>query len=162
MKRRRPTLLTVLLGIAAGGLSVLLALIGFGWLVLPSPASPQVTVTGVHWRIIQGENPRGLGWFGPEYLNSTSADGFPLAVSSGGSFSVDRLLSNVDLVNHTVYTVTVGAPFRLVSTDPPIPTTVPTGEDDYIFGVTVSAPNVGASESVPLNVTIDTVASVSA
>jgi len=155
MSPRRRRLWEFLIAIAASVLIFLLVLIGAGILTLPTAPPATVTVTAAQWRIIEGTSATGLGWFGPSTLNSTAADGFPYTVSSGGVFTLDRLLSNGDDVNHTIYLVTVQPPFTIGSFTPGTPFSVPSGEDDFVFSMTLVAPTVGSSESFSTVITLD-------
>lgn len=150
--RRRAVEIAV--GVVTGIVVVLLVLIGIGVLVLPSSGPASVTVTEVQWTIHQGTTGLGYGWFGPSTVNVTDADGLPLAVASGTTFSLSLVLSNIDTSNHTIESVSAAGPFRVVGTSPGLPSTVPSGSDDWSLFVTVAAPAVssGVSYTVALAV----------
>lgn len=131
---------------------VLLILIGLGTLVLPGPAKPTVTITEVQWTIEQGKDSNGHGWFGNSTINETNEDGLPAQIPSGGVFTVQVTLLATS--NKTIFTATANSPFSVASTIPTLPTT-PVGVDDFVFHVTVNAPNVSSDASYVLMITLD-------
>lgn len=159
-KLTRARFLQYAIVVAATVVVVLLVLIAFGAIRLPSSAAgpPSVTVTGVHWVIEQGTTSSGLGWFGPNEFNYTSADGYPVKVNTGDSLTIPWTFSNFDSSNHSIYEVYVGPPFSLVSTTPTIPlhggVNVPAGTDDAFLNVVVRAPSQTAAPLI-LNLTVD-------
>jgi hypothetical protein len=146
------------IGAAAGVVVVLLILVGSGILVRPSSTAPTVTVIEVQWTILQGETRGGFGWFGPSYVNVTSADGLPVTIGSGESLTMSIILANLDSANHTVSMVTAHPPFSVVRTTPALPSRVDSGEDDWDLAVTVVAPTVTSDTSYTLDLTIDATA----
>ncbi len=159
MKRRlsRGRLWQIAVGLATGVVVLLLVLIGIGWLVLPSSPAKEVTVVGVEWKILQGTTPTGIGWFGPDTINVTGTGGFPISVSTGGSFVASLILSNLDSTNHTVYSVLANSPFHVSRTSPTLPNTVVSGEDDWTFAVTVSVPSSPSASSVTVVLTVNAI-----
>jgi len=157
MKRRftRTRILEILIGIAAGAVVILLVGIGSGVLTLPSSSPPSVTVDAAQWNILQGTTRGGFGWFGPSTINITDKDGLPIEVASGGTFSLSLSLSNLDSSNHTLFSVEASSPFRTVSTVPTLPRTVPSGEDDWSFTVTLAAPTVSTNTAFTVVLTVN-------
>jgi len=152
---RRARLWTIAVLAATIVVAALLVLIALGILVLSAPATPTVTVTGVEWHIDQGTTSRGIGWFGPSEINTTPYDGFPVSIASGHTFNVVLKLSDLDSVNHSIYSLIVGAPFTFSSSSPRLPALVSSGEDDWSMVVTVTVPTVSSSETLGVNVTVD-------
>lgn len=144
-------------GAAAVVVAALLVLVATGVLRPSSaPSTDPVTVSEVHWTIIQGTVPgnSSQGWFGPNEYNYTHAEGYPLEVAAGGTFTVSWVVSNVGGASHTVYSVAAGAPFVVVSSHPALPLAVPAGEDDATFVFTIQAPNSpGGGFALSLTVT---------
>lgn len=150
----RPRLLRIgIIGMAAF-VVILLVLIGLGILVLPSNPV-KVTITAVQWRIDQGTNPDGDGWFGPSWLNETDIDGLPFQVASGGTFT--EVISLLATGNHTLYSASTQSPFQISACRPTLPTT-PVGVDDFNFSVTLVAPSVSTGSSYTLYLTLNALA----
>jgi hypothetical protein len=138
--------------LAAAVVAVLLLLIAFGYLVLPSSPPNQFRVTGVHWTILEGTTPGGLAWFGPSQFNYSGADGYPVEVSVGKTVTIPWSFSSYDTVNHTIYSVVASSPFTVVNCDPSLPAIVPSGTDDALLTVTVQVPGAGGSGELNLTV----------
>lgn len=154
---RRQWVWTALFAVALAVLVFLLVLIGVGYLRLPSTSSTgaQVTVTAVDWTIEQGTNGHGIGWFGKSQFNYTGATGwFPPTFAAGSELQVSWSISNFDTVNHTVYTVTAGAPFSVARTLPVLPMNVNVGDDGNTLGVWVTTSS-STSGSYVLDLTVD-------
>lgn len=151
----RPTrrqLVQLAVAFAAGVVVILLVLVGLGILVLPTSGSAKVTVSEVQWKILQGYNSNGQGWFGPGEINETDADGLPVQVNSGGSasFTVQLLGSN-----RTIYSVTsASSGFTVTSTTPAMPCTA-TGVDEFRLSATVTVPNVSSGASYVLQLVVN-------
>ncbi len=152
--RTRGRLLTVLVAIAAAVVVVLVGLIGAGYLRLPTSPAPTVTISAVHWHILEGTTAGGIGWFGNSTFNYTTGNGYPQTVRSGGSISIPWTTSNFDSANHTVYSVTTSAPFAFEGSRPALPMVAPGGEDDVIFEFTIAIPS-GTSGSFALDLTVN-------
>ena len=144
--RRRTLVWSILLTAVAGILIVLLVLIGLGYLVLPGPTPPSVTVTEVTWSLLQGTDSHGIGWFGGSSFNYSMNDGYPTTFRAGSTFTLPWSPENFDSVSHTIYTVTVSAPFELVSSRPALPYAVAPGDDsgNFSFTITTSSTTSGA------------------
>lgn len=153
--RRRTLFWGVLLAAVAGILIVLLVLIGLGYLVLPGPAPPNVTVTEVSWTLFQGTS-HGHGWFGSSTFNYTANDGYPATFPAGYTFTVAWSPVNFDSVSHTVYTVAVSAPFELVSSHPALPYAVAPGDDSGNFSFYITTPS-STSGAYVLQVTVNAI-----
>jgi hypothetical protein len=156
MRRRwtRTRLLELLVAFATGVVIVLLVLIGTGILVLPSSSSATVTITAAQWHLEQGTTKFGFGWFGPDVINSTEADGLPIQVASGATFQLALTLSNLDSVNHTIYSVTAGSPFQVTGSTPHLPALVLSGADDWNLAVTIAVPSVASDSSYSVELTV--------
>jgi len=162
MKRKlsRNRILELAIGIVAAIVVVLLVLIGTGILRLPATSPPTVTVTGAQWNILQGTTRDGFGWFGNSTRYANDSDGLPLSITSGGTFGMSLTLSNLDSQNHTIYSVTAGSPFTVVTTKPLIGSsgaTVIAGSDDWVITVTLRAPSVSSDSSDYLNITLNAI-----
>ena len=116
--RRRARLLWTLVAAVAGLVVLLVALVGFGYLRLPSAPPPSVTVSQVDWTVLEGTTSSGVGWFGNSSFNYSLAEGFPLTVAAGSSFSVVWTTMNWDISPHTVSYVAVSSPFTLDRSTP--------------------------------------------
>jgi hypothetical protein len=143
----------IAIGAAAAVVLILLALILRGYLVIPSVSPAQVTITDVVWKIQEGNNSFGLGWFGPSTVDATN--GLPIEVKSGGTFTVVLVLTSFDVANHTIHTVLASSPFTVAYTSPSLPAVVLSGEDDFALSVKVGAPSVTSDTSYQLVLTID-------
>lgn len=154
---RRTLLWSALFAIAAGVLVVLLVLIGFGYLALPKSPPPSVTVSEVQWTIQQGTTPGGGGWFGPSHFNYSLNAEFPLTVSAGTSFRLAWTPENFDTTAHTVYSLSVSVPFEWnsQSSRPPLPDTVPSGDDGGQFSFVIITPSTPGTYE--LNVTVNAI-----
>jgi len=136
----------------------LVALVADGVLVLPSNSSAPVTITSVHLEIDQGNTSGGHPWFGPSSIYYGAANGYPLSVAAGASWSVVWTFINFDDVAHTVYKVSPATPFTIGTTQPTLPYSVPAGYDDGALAINVIAPsNPGATFAVTLVVQAETV-----
>ncbi len=153
--RRRARFLWSLVAAVAGLVVLLVALVGFGYLRLPSAPPPSVTVSQVDWTVLEGTTSTGIGWFGNSSFNYTLAEGFPLAVTAGSSFSVVWTTMNWDSSPHTVSYVAVSSPFTLERSTPGVPITAAAGDDDVGFSFTIGVPS-SASGSYVLDVTVNT------
>lgn len=151
--RRR--ILSILIAIAAIVVVILLVLIAIGILRLPTPSPPQVTVNSAQWQILQGNTSFGFGWFGPSVRNVTDSDGLPITVNSGGSFVMTLVISNLDKVNHTIYSVTAAAPFRVSGYVEGVGTEVRPGSDEWPVEVNVVAPTVSSDATYSLELTMN-------
>lgn len=151
--------------IAASALVViLLVLIALGYLVLPSQQPADVNVTQTNYTILEGKAASGKNWFGvilsnanvsfDDQLTFPNFNGYPGHLTPGATFGVDILLWNNDTVDHTVYSVSVNAPFSYVRSDPTLPNLVPANDDNAAYAFTVRAPNQPGA-SLVLNVTIN-------
>ena len=162
MKRKlsRNRILELAIGVVAVIVVVLLVLIGTGILRLPASSPSTVTVTGAQWNILQGNTRDGFGWFGNSTRYANDSDGLPLTVNSGQTFGMSLTLSNLDDQNHTIFSVTAGSPFTVVSTRPVIGTsaaTVIAGSDDWVITVTLRAPSVSSDTSSSLTITLNAI-----
>jgi hypothetical protein len=126
---RRQLLWTALFAIAVGVLVLLLVLIGVGYLRLPSAPAPTMTVSEVKWTVLQGTNSYGEAWFGRGVFNYTPATGWQTNYAAGSTFTVNWDITNYDNVDHTIYTVTVNAPFLIQKTGVPLPMNVMVGDE---------------------------------
>jgi len=160
MKRSfgRRRLLALLIAIAAVVVVALLVLIGIGILRLPTPPTPSVTVDEVQWHILQGTTSFGIGWFGPSWRNISNA-GFPISFPSGATFAMELTLSNLDNVNHTIYTAVAGTPFRVTGTPQGINHPVTPGSDEWYVTIDVLAPSVSSDSSYDLSLTLNALGS---
>ncbi len=140
-------------GVAVAVAVVLVVLVETGFLFAPTKGT--ITVAGVEWHIEQGTTTDGTGWFGPSYVNTTPADGYPQSVGSGGTFQAVLTISNLDAANHTVYSVTVASPCSVVSATPELPTVVPGRADDWRLVVTIQLPSTSSDETLSALVTVD-------
>lgn len=134
---------------------VLVAMIGLGVLVLPSNTPAPVTISSVHLVIEQGTTPGGAPWFGPGSINYTSAEGYPIQVTPGGTWSVVWTFINFDVHGHNITQVTAGPnpPFTKPSTLPALPYAIAALDDDGLLSITVTAPSTpGATFAVTLTV----------
>lgn len=155
-KLGRRRLLALMIAIAASVVVVLLVLIGIGILRLPTPSPASVSVDTAVWHILQGNTSLGPGWFGPSvrYVNSTG--GLPLTVvSSGSTFTMVILLSNLDTVNHTIYDVSVAPPFLHATPLQGIGVAVVPGNDEWKVEVGVQAPTVSSDSTYELDLTLN-------
>ena len=155
MKVRRRTLWSIAVGVTAAVLVVLLVLIWYGVLVLPgAPAPAPVSVTSAQFTLLQGTNASGNGWFGPSAFSySGVVNGYPVNVAPGGTFSISVTWTNYDSSAHTIYSISVAAPFTFVRSSPSLPATLYGLEDDAFMQIYVSAPNsAGLSLSVYVTV----------
>lgn len=149
-------LFTVLLIAVALLVVVLVALIGFGVLVLPAHSSAPVTISSVHLVIDQGVTSTGQPWLGPSSINYTSAEGYPLQVSSGQTWSVAWTFINFDDAAHSITLVTPSAPFAKPTTQPSLPYNVLAG-DEGALSIILTAPSTpGVSYAVTVTVVVGT------
>ncbi len=159
MKVRRRTLWTIGVAVAAAVLVALLALIALGVLVLPgTPGPAPVSVTSVQFTVLQGTNASGNGWLGPSSFSySGVVNGYPFDVAPGGTFTVSVTWTNYDSNPHTIYSVSVAAPFAFSRTTPALPATLSANQDDALMQIYVVAPNgsSAAGASLTLFVTVN-------
>jgi hypothetical protein len=146
--------LALLIAVAAVVVVVLLVLIGIGVLRLPAPATPSVAVDEVQWHILQGTTSFGFGWFGPSWRNITG-EGYPVSVASGETFSMELTVSNLDSVNHTIYSVIAAPPFRVTQYLQGVGHPVTPGSDEWYVTVNVLAPTVSSDSSYELYLTMN-------
>ena len=106
--------------------------------------STRVTVTGINWTIeYQGSS---SGYFGPTSLSSCTA--CPMTMFVGAEFSdTITLESSATQLNHSIGSVTVGAPFLLLSIEPTLPQSVPPG-GSVSLNLLLEAPPTGGSYGV--------------
>lgn len=157
--RRRSVrrVLTFVIAAVAIVVVVLLALIAEGILVLPSNSPAPVTISSVQLQIDQGVTVNGDPWLGPSIINYTSAEGYPIQVAPGGTWSVAWTFINFDNVPLTISQVSPhpSPPFSNPTTVPSLPYTVAAGDDDGALSIIVTAPSdPGATYSVILVVTV--------
>lgn len=133
---------------------VLVALIGLGVLVLPSNSSAPVTISSVHLEIEQGVTSNGDPWLGPSSINYTSAEGYPIQVDPGKTWSVVWTFINFDDVSHNITLVTPSAPFAKPATQPSLPYGIYAG-DEGALSIILTAPSTpGATYAVTLMVDV--------
>lgn len=134
--RRRTVrrLLTFAISAVAIVVVVLVVMIGTGVLVLPSKDPARVTISMVQLQIEQGTNPSGVGWFGMSTINYTSAEGYPIQVALGGTWSVAYTFFNLDDRPHNITMVTPSPQeyFSIEGTVPALPYAIGAGEDGAI------------------------------
>ncbi|MCI4368987.1 MAG: hypothetical protein L3K09_05435 [Thermoplasmata archaeon] len=108
---------------------------------------PQVEVMGIKWTFDQGNTSQGIPWFLPFGTNdSGGANGFPIYVSSGATFTVSVYLANTDKQAHSLVLVEIKPPFRVASAHPAPPTIIQPGQDGWLeVGVIVDAPGGSAT-----------------
>ena len=130
---------------------VLVGLIAGGILVLPAHTTSPVTISYVDLEIKQGNTSAGVPWLGRGFINYTEAEGFPLQVAPGGTFSIVwENIINLDDVPHTIYKVTPNPPFTIASTVPPLPDTIAVAGEGNL-GIYVGVPSTpGATYAVTL------------
>lgn len=164
MRPFRRRLIGYLVIAAAALVAALLVLITLGYLVLPSAAPAPVRISQTNYTLLEGKDASGAFWFGVIEANSNVSftdqltfpdfNGYPARLAPGGTFGVDLVLWNNDTQNHTVYSVTVNAPFRYLGCDPALPIVVPAGADDAAFVFSVRTPDQPGA-SLALNLTIN-------
>jgi hypothetical protein len=148
----RSTLWTLLIAIAAVLVGTLLLLAALGYLAFPTSSAPSYVVTGARIILVEGTTSNGQGWFGPNPTNLTGPP-FPLEVSPGATFTLTWTFSNFDGKAHTVSSISVAAPFALVSVTPTVPSQVPPYIDSGAYLLTLRAPSSpGGSGEVVLTV----------
>lgn len=152
LRIRRKTLWTIAVAAVTGLVVVLLVLIAIGILVLPATSPAPVTVTEVRWTILEGTTASGLGWFGESQFNYTN--GFPVNETAGGSMTLSVTLTNLDTLNHTIYSVLAMPPFNVSSVQPEVPRVIPHSVDNALFQITVSVPN-DPGHSLVLQLTVN-------
>lgn len=133
---------------------VLVILIGLGTLVLPSKSSAPVTISMVHLIVQEGNTSSGVPWLGPWSINYTTAEGYPLQVSPGGTWSVAWTFFNFDYLAHTIKRATPSPPFTIASYVPGVPYTVNGGEDGGLSMVISAPSNPGSTYAVTLIVDV--------
>jgi hypothetical protein len=147
--------ITIAIIVVAVVLVVLEALIVGGILVLNSKGPAPVTIGSVSLKVDEGQTSAGDPWFVPQYVNYTTDDGYPLQVAPGGSWTVDWTFLAVDNVNHTIYSVTVSAPFSLKGTVQTLPMKIAPGSDQGLLGIEVTAPSTAGASYPVVTVTVD-------
>jgi hypothetical protein len=119
-----------------------------------STSLAQVTVEGGVVHIGEGQDANGY-WFGYPAINFTgSAQGYPLTLSAGASFTIQFEMNNDDVVNHTVEGVTVESPFTLQKTSFHIPAVIPTGNDVDLI-LYLLAPSTSGTYSFSVTITTE-------
>lgn len=152
-RRTRHRWFTFLIIAAAIVVVVLVALIGFGVLVLPSKSPAPVTISSVQLVVHQGLTSNGDPWLGRSWINYTGAEGYPIQVAAGSTWSVVWTFINFDDVPHNITQVSPSLPFAQPTTQPPLPYAVGAGDDDGSLAIILTAPNnPGATYAVVLNV----------
>jgi hypothetical protein len=127
---------------AAIVVAVLVALVAGGVLVLFSNSPTPVTISSVHLVIQEDNTSSGVGWFGPWSINYTQAEGFPIQVAPGNTFSIVwENVINFDSVPHSIYRVTSSPPFTIASTLPALAHTVPQDSGDFNLAISVGVPS---------------------
>ncbi len=154
--RRQSTRRLVTIAIIAASIVVviLVALIGLGVLVQPASQTSPVTITSVHLEIDQGTSSSGLPWLGPSSINYTSAEGYPVHVSPGKTWTVVWTFANLDSVFHNVSQVSPNSPFTKPATDPSLPYAVGPGEEGALSIILTAPSTPGATYAVTLNVSV--------
>jgi hypothetical protein len=119
-----------------------------------STSLASVTVEGGTVHLGEGQDANGY-WFGYPTINFTgSADGYPLTLSAGATFTIQFELENNDVVNHTIEGVTVESPFTLEKTSFHIPAVIPTGNDVDLI-LTLLAPSTSGTYAFSVSITTD-------
>lgn len=151
---RKRLVLWLGVGAVAIVLVVLVTLVAAGVLVLKPSTSATITVSEVELHILQGSLAGGGGWFGPSFINYTAAEGYPIQVAVGGSWSVSWMFDNLDNANHTVYTVGPTPPFTIAASSPALPHTVAAGADRALITFTLGVPG-NATGTYAVTLTVD-------
>jgi hypothetical protein len=137
---RRTIFLAVL--VVAIVVVVLVALIAENVLVLPSNTPAPVTISYVDLKILEGNGANNEPWFGPNFINYSGGEGYPIQVTPGGTWTVVWTFINFDNVTHTVYKVATPTPlFTIASTLPGLPYSLPAGNDHGALAISVTAPS---------------------
>jgi len=151
LRQRRKLRQWLSLGVMAAAIVVvvLLALIWGGVLVLRSNAPAPVTISSVHL-VIQEQNTSTGPWLGPWSINYTGAEGFPLQVAPGSTWSIVwETIINFDNVSHTISKVSPTHPFTVASTLPALPLTIPADSEGGNLAIYLAAPSTpGATYAV--------------
>jgi hypothetical protein len=151
----RHPLLTVSIIAAAIVVVVLVALIAFGVLVLPSNGPAAVTIQSVHLKVIEGNTSQGDPWLEPNVVNYTSAEGYPHSLAPGATWTVVWQFINFDDVSHNVTFVAPSAPFAKPAVVPSLPYGVRAG-DEGTLTMTLTAPSTpGVTYALTLTVAVD-------
>ncbi|HEV2317916.1 MAG TPA: hypothetical protein VGV89_10150 [Thermoplasmata archaeon] len=139
---------TLLVGVGTAVAIAVILIVGIN-----SPVSPKGTVDSLEVRIVgQGTTPQGTGWFGTPELNYTGAqNGYPFNFGLGSSFNYSLQMANGDRSPHSVSSVGVNAPFRVLAVSPPLPYQVG-GLDDFLLTVTLGTPTASGQYSVELTI----------
>jgi hypothetical protein len=154
MRRTWKRALTIGLVVAAAVGVVLSVGAGLGW--FRAGPAPTVTVSMVHWEILQGVDEQGTGWFGPDSFNETGGTtGFPLTIPVGSTFVATLALSSFSSSNHTIFSIDAKAPFDVLHVTPDLPNNVAPHEDDVLFQVTVQAPSTSGNGPMVVDLTVD-------
>lgn len=152
-RRRRALRRGISVGVVAAAIVVvvLLSLIWGGVLVLRSNSPTPVTISSVHL-VIEEENSSTGPWLGPWSINYTGAEGFPLHVAPGGTWSIVwETIINFDSVNHTISKVSPSSPFTIASTLPALPLHLLADSEGGNLAITVAAPSTpGGTYAVTL------------
>ncbi|MGP8075553.1 MAG: hypothetical protein ACLP8Y_02290 [Thermoplasmata archaeon] len=155
-RRRLRRILTYAVIAVAILVVVLLALVEGGVLVLSSNSPAPVTISSVHLVISEGST-AGTPWFGPSSINYTAAEGYPIQVSPGGSWTVVWTFFSLDTKPHNVTGVFPFSPFTLKSTMPGLPYAVAPG-DDGALAMSITAPSsAGGTYAVTVNIDVGSV-----
>jgi len=154
-RARRHPLLTVSIIAAAVVVVVLVALIAFGVLVLPSKGPAPVTIQSVHLKVIEGNTSQGDPWLEPKVVNYSSSEGYPHTLAPGATWTVVWQFINFDDVSHNVTFVSPSAPFAKPAVVPALPYGVRAG-DEGTLTMTLTAPSTpGVTYAVTLTVAVD-------
>jgi hypothetical protein len=125
------------------GVVALVILSGIAIYLALRPGAPApVMVVGFSWHFIQGNDTGGgpfndspsFPWFGRGMNTTGASEGYPFAVTPGGTVTIGLILVNTDTKDHPIYSLALTPSSLSVSTsDPPFPATFEDGEDVDIF-----------------------------
>jgi len=151
----RHPLLTVSIIVAAIVVVVLVALIAFGVLVLPSNSPAPVTIQSVHLKVIEGNTSQGDPWLEPNIVNYNSSEGYPHSLAPGATWTVVWQFINFDDASHNITFVSPSAPFAKPAVYPSLPYGVRAG-DEGTLAMTLTAPSTpGVTYALTLTVAVD-------
>lgn len=153
-------MLTIAIAAAAAVVVVLLILIAGGVLVLPGHTISPVTISYLQVRVVEGNTPGGIPWFGIGSPEKNYTAGYPLEVAPGSSFDATLYFFNYDNMTHTLRSVQAGTiPKEFVpvtSTVPSLPLSIlpsPESIEGQNFIVYVTIPSTaGATYVLTLNI----------
>jgi len=143
-RRRFSRLLALALIAAAVVVVILLVLILGGVLVLTSNGPAPVTIDGVHLQIHEGNGTAGP-WFGPDSIYYGTAEGYPLQVAPGGTWTVNWFFVSVDPHFHNVTGVLPQGGFTRGTTQPPLPYEVGPNDDGALTIPLIAPSTAGAT-----------------